>query len=113
MVTGSGPHSGDAFASSRFDFDLETIASIHAKSIWIFCVLLGWFGFREIKSQTSKTRKSFYLLLLVVFVQGLIGYVQFAQGVPELLVFVHIIGATIFWVAALRLRSDLMQDKRV
>jgi cytochrome c oxidase assembly protein subunit 15 len=49
----------------------------------------------------------------VVFVQGLIGYVQFAKGVPELLVFIHIIGAAIFWVAALRLRSDLMQDKRV
>lgn len=113
LVTGSGPHSGDAFASSRFDFDLETMASIHAKSIWLFCILLGWFGFRELSSQNSGTKKSFYLLTLVVFVQGLIGYVQFAQGVPELLVFIHIIGAAIFWVAALRLRSDLMQDKRV
>ena len=35
--------------------------------------------------------------------QAGIGYVQYFTGVPELLVGVHILGATLVWIAALRL----------
>lgn len=113
LVTGSGPHSGDKFASSRFSFDLTQISSVHAKSVWVFAALLAWFYFKNRKLKRPEIKKSYFLLLAIVLAQGFLGYFQFAQGVPEVLVFLHILGAIGFWISVLRLRFDLMQYKRV
>jgi len=47
----------------------------------------------------------------VALAQGLIGYVQYFTGVPELLVGIHIAGAALLWIATvffwLNLRSPL------
>jgi heme a synthase len=43
------------------------------------------------------------LYLLAVFVQGSIGYVQYALGVPASLVEVHVLGSVLVSIAALRL----------
>jgi cytochrome c oxidase assembly protein subunit 15 len=32
--------------------------------------------------------------------QGLIGYIQYLQGVPQLLVAAHLLGSTLVWIAA-------------
>lgn len=107
LVTGSGPHSGDLYASSRFGFDLTTVANIHSKSIWVFCILLLFIANREYMISGKNVQKSFHILSSIVVIQGFIGYYQFSQGVPELPVFLHIIGSVVFWIAALRLRFDL------
>jgi cytochrome c oxidase assembly protein subunit 15 len=39
------------------------------------------------------------IVLLVAVVQGIIGYVQYFNGIPELLVGFHIAGATAVWAA--------------
>jgi cytochrome c oxidase assembly protein subunit 15 len=41
--------------------------------------------------------------LFIAIVQGGIGYVQYFTGVPEILVGLHIAGATLLWVATVRL----------
>ena len=113
LVTGSGPHSGDKNTSSRFSFDLEVISNIHAKSIWIYCILLGFLIYKKYRKGSLTVKNSFNLLIAVVLAQGFIGYYQYFNGVPEILVFTHIIGSVLFWIANLRLRADLAQKQRV
>ena len=110
LVTGSGPHSGDKEVSSRYEFDLSTIANIHAKSVWIYFVILVVLAYKQYRNANHEIRRSFAVVALVVISQGLLGYYQFFQGVPETLVFAHIIGSILFWVSNLRLRYDLMQN---
>ena len=43
------------------------------------------------------------MLLGVVLAQGLVGYAQYATDLPVALVAVHVLGACLVWVAALRL----------
>ena len=43
------------------------------------------------------------LLIAVGFVQAAIGYVQYFNGVPALLVGLHILGATLFFLAVVNL----------
>jgi cytochrome c oxidase assembly protein subunit 15 len=110
LVTGSGPHSGDKEVSSRYEFDLSTIANIHAKSVWIYFVILIVLAYKQYRNANHEIRRSFAVVALVLVSQGLLGYYQFFQGVPETLVFAHIIGSILFWVSNLRLRYDLMQN---
>ncbi|HEY2443547.1 MAG TPA: hypothetical protein VGI31_10465, partial [Streptosporangiaceae bacterium] len=44
-----------------------------------------------------------WLLLALIGVQGAIGYSQYFSGLPAGLVWVHVLGATLVWIAALRL----------
>jgi cytochrome c oxidase assembly protein subunit 15 len=43
------------------------------------------------------------IFLGVVLAQGLIGYVQYFTGLPELIVAAHLVGATLVWLAACNL----------
>jgi cytochrome c oxidase assembly protein subunit 15 len=103
LVTGSGPHSGDQFASSRFGFDLTTIANVHSKSVWLFCFISLLLAVRSWNLGKNAIKQGFIFLICAVLVQAGIGYYQFHQGVPEVLVFMHVIGSTIFWIACLNL----------
>ena len=49
------------------------------------------------------------VLLTVIVLQGGIGYVQYATGVPELLVGLHVLGSMVVWVAAIRLRLTAVE----
>jgi len=113
LVTGSGPHSGDKDVSSRYEFDLTAIANVHAKSVWIYSALLIFLFYKQYRTANEVSKRSFQVVAAVVVSQGLLGYYQFFQGVPEALVFAHIVGAIAFWIANLRLRYDLMQDQSV
>lgn len=103
IVTGSGPHSGDQYASSRFAFDLTTIANVHSKSVWLFTALAFLIWLKSFKSGKTSNSRDFVFLGMAIGIQAGIGYYQFHQGVPEILVFLHVIGATIFWTACLQL----------
>ena len=99
LVTGSGPHAGDATAE-RFPFDLRTMAWIHADSvIALFGITFGFFVARGVSDQTKKRLKIF---LAIALGQGLIGYVQWFNDLPELLVGLHLAGSTLVWIASWR-----------
>jgi len=99
LVTGSGPHAGDATAE-RFPFDLRTMAWIHADSvIALFGITFGFFVARGVSDQTKNRLKIF---LAIALGQGLIGYVQWFNDLPELLVGLHLAGSTLVWIASWR-----------
>jgi cytochrome c oxidase assembly protein subunit 15 len=100
IVTGSGPHAGDADAH-RTGLDPETIAQVHADVVFL---LLGlslavWFAARATAS--ARTARAALVLVAVELAQGAIGFVQYFTGLPEILVGLHMFGACVVWLATL------------
>jgi cytochrome c oxidase assembly protein subunit 15 len=99
LVTGSGPHAGDATAE-RFPFDLRTMAWLHADAvIALFGITFGLFVVHGVSTHTKKRLKIFVAIALS---QGLIGYVQWYLDLPELMVGLHLVGSTLVWIASMR-----------
>ena len=95
VVTGTGPHGGDALAP-RHDFDPLLVTRIHVVPVYIMvaaAVLLMIVVLRQDSSR--RQRMSTVRVLLVVLFQGLIGYVQHFNGLPILLVLLHMLGAAL------------------
>lgn len=96
VVTGSGPHAGDAQAP-RNELDPQLWSRIHAGSVWalviatvvLVVVLRGTPAFRAA-----------LVLLGVELAQGLIGYVQYFTDLPIALVAAHLVGAAVLVAAA-------------
>lgn len=99
VVTGSGPHAGDAKAP-RTGFDLELVSRIHALSAWavVALAIICLVAFR--RAQLPRPLKASRLLLITVAVQGVIGYIQYFFGLPELVVGLHMVGLTLLTAAA-------------
>jgi len=99
LVTGSGPHAGDATAP-RLPFDLRTMAWLHAAAvIALFGITFGLFVVHGVSEHTKKRLKIFTAIALG---QGLIGYVQWYLDLPELIVALHLLGSTLVWIASWR-----------
>ena len=96
IVTGSGPHAGDADAK-RFGFDPKALSWLHADFVIALLVLttLLWLLIRQTNANLL-TRK-IKIFLLIVISQGLIGYIQYATVLPELVVGFHLLGAALVW----------------
>ena len=100
IVTGSGPHAGDATAP-RFSFDLRTVAWLHAD---VVIALLGiTFAFFVVQGTSVDTKKRLKIFLAIALGQGLIGYVQWFTDLPEILVGFHLAGSTLVWIASWRI----------
>ena len=105
IVTGSGPHAGDAQAK-RFDFDIRTVTWLHADVV-IF--LLGiTFAFYVAQGTSAHTKRAIKIFTVIALAQGAIGYVQYFTGIPEILVAAHLLGATLVWIAAWRIRLSVI-----
>jgi cytochrome c oxidase assembly protein subunit 15 len=103
VVTGAGPHSGDKQAADRLPFDLESVTQLHADLVFLLVGLsVGLLlALRATGAHPDAVRRS-QLLVAVVLAQGVIGYAQYLTDLPVLLVGLHVLGATLVWVAALR-----------
>jgi cytochrome c oxidase assembly protein subunit 15 len=105
IVTGSGPHAGDAQAE-RLNLDIQTISWLHADAV---IILLGiTFAFYVAQGTSERTKKTIKIFSALALVQGGIGYIQYFTGVPEILVGAHILGATLVWIAAWRIRLSVI-----
>jgi cytochrome c oxidase assembly protein subunit 15 len=107
IVTGSGPHAGDEKAQ-RFGFDIRSVAILHADAV-IFLMGLT-IALLVAASVTYSTKKAIYIFFAISLAQGGIGYAQYLTGIPELLVAIHLAGATIFWIAAWRIRLSVISE---
>ena len=99
MVTGSGPHSGDA-ATPRFGFDPRTISWLHAAAVMLFAglvvaVLLAV----QLTATDPRPRRAWHTVLGITVLQGLVGYAQYLTGLPDALVMVHMLGASLLAVS--------------
>jgi len=107
LVTGSGPHAGDEKAQ-RFGFDIRSVAILHADAV-IFLMGLT-IALLVAASVANSTKRAIYIFFAVSLAQGGIGYAQYLTGIPELLVAIHLAGATIFWIAAWRIRLSVVSS---
>lgn len=100
LVTGSGPHSGDADDPNRFSFNVATVARAHSGSVWLFVVLLITLLVVVRRQGLGGTaRTGAWALVAVTVLQGVLGYVQYALNVPAPLVALHMLGATLLVIA--------------
>ena len=99
IVTGSGPHAGDEKAK-RFGFDPRSVSWLHADLVIMLLVLTSilWLFIRQ--TNALLLAKKMQIFLLILLAQGLVGYVQYATGLPELIVGFHLLGATLVWGSA-------------
>jgi len=109
LVTGSGPHAGDEKAQ-RFGFDIRTVAILHADAV-IFLVGIT-IALLVAASVAQSTKKAIYIFFVVTLAQGAFGYTQYLTGIPEALVAAHLAGATIFWIAAWRIRLSVVRTSQ-
>jgi cytochrome c oxidase assembly protein subunit 15 len=95
VVTGSGPHAGDA-DSPRNGLDPLQVSQAHADAVFLFVGLsLGLvLALRAAQAPASAIRAAI-LLVVVELAQGLIGFVQYFSDLPIVLVEFHLLGASL------------------
>ncbi|NMH94342.1 heme A synthase [Pseudonocardia bannensis] len=100
LVTSAGPHAGDA-ATPRLDLGVPGLAQLHADLLFVYLGLLVGLGFalRAVAAPRALNRR-FAVLVAVVLAQGGLGAFQYALGVPEILVSLHVLGAAVVTAAA-------------
>jgi cytochrome c oxidase assembly protein subunit 15 len=99
VVTGSGPHAGDANAP-RNGLDPRAMSQLHADFVFL---LVGLTVAVVLVVQTSSVpplvRRAAGTLLVVELAQGLIGFVQYLTDLPVVLVTFHLLGAALLSAA--------------
>jgi cytochrome c oxidase assembly protein subunit 15 len=100
IVTGSGPNAGDVSAP-RFHIHIQFIAWMHADLVIGLIALTALMLF--VTSPYPFLRKRVAIFGLVALGQGAIGFLQYYQGLPELLVGAHLLGVTLIWISAWRI----------
>jgi cytochrome c oxidase assembly protein subunit 15 len=102
VVTGTGPHSGDAVKAVRFGLDPRTVSWLHSDLVLVFVGLTFAYTLgAHLTGARKEVVRGGYLLLAACVLQGVIGYLQFFTGLPVGLVSVHVLGACLVWVATL------------
>ncbi|WP_345203735.1 COX15/CtaA family protein [Fodinibacter luteus] len=101
VVTGSGPHSGDADEPARFGLDARTVSWLHADVVMLFLglVVATWLAARLTAGAAQGPARAWLVVLGVALAQGVVGYVQYFTDLPEALVIAHMLGATLLVVA--------------
>lgn len=99
VVTGSGPHAGDAGAA-RNNLNPDLMTRIHAAPVYLLVItvlILVWTAYRL--NVERRLRIAIVLLTAVVFAQGAIGYAQHFLHLPVMLVALHMLGASVLTAA--------------
>jgi cytochrome c oxidase assembly protein subunit 15 len=98
-VTGSGPHSGDAKAA-RTGFNPESVSQLHADLVMLLVGLSValWLALRAVGGPSRPAG----ILVVVVLSQGAVGWTQYFTDLPVALVGVHMAGACLVLIAAVR-----------
>ncbi|MGX6606347.1 COX15/CtaA family protein [Micromonosporaceae bacterium Da 78-11] len=109
VVTGSGPHAGDADAK-RNGLDPAAVSQAHAD---VVCLLIGLtialcFALRAVHAPRAAVRAA-AVLLIIELAQGLIGFVQYFTHLPVVLVAAHMLGASLVWTGTLSVLWSLRE----
>lgn len=113
IVSGAGPHSGD----SR---DVPRIGGAESTAVWsrvvlahaglAVAVILLTVALLVVLRRTPDTapaRRTTLVFLVVLLAQGAIGGTQSLIGIPAVLVALHLLGAALVWVGAIRVLLDV------
>jgi cytochrome c oxidase assembly protein subunit 15 len=100
VVTGSGPHAGDADAP-RNGLDPQAMSQLHADGVFLLVGLtVGCLAVARAVGAPAAVVRAAAVLLAVELVQGTIGFVQYVTDLPEALVAAHLLGAAVLVAAA-------------
>jgi cytochrome c oxidase assembly protein subunit 15 len=104
IVTGAGPHAGDLKNGRvhRIHLSIAGLAQLHADLVMVLIGLTIGVLALAYAVQAAALRRAAAVLLGVELAQGVIGYTQYFLHVPPLLVGLHMLGACLVWLAALR-----------
>ncbi len=110
IVTGTGPHAGDADAP-RHMFDPRIVTPLHTGPVYL--LILATIAFMVLAYRTTgnpKLRTAGWWMVVAILIQGAIGYIQHLNGLPVALVLLHMLGASMLMVAATNVwdRASLM-----
>lgn len=95
VVTGAGPHAGDA-DSPRNGLDPLQVSQLHADLVFLLVGLSVGLLFAALVAHAPRgVTGSIVVLLAVEVSQGAIGFVQYFTGLPVVLVGFHLLGAAI------------------
>jgi heme a synthase len=109
LVTGSGPHAGDEDAE-RLGFDISHIARVHGLAVIAFLALTLAVLWRASRGDGDhEVQRRLRLLITVIVAQATVGYVQYFNDVPAVLVGIHILGAATVWLATLWVNLGLTE----
>jgi cytochrome c oxidase assembly protein subunit 15 len=103
VVTGAGPHAGDAAKVDRIPLGWERVTQLHVDLVFLVLGLTVAlvFTLRAVDAP-AVVRRRVRDLLLVLLAQGLVGFVQYFTHLPELIVGTHMLGSCLVWIAVLR-----------
>lgn len=95
IVTGSGPHAGDA-DSPRNGLDPRAWSQFHADAVFLMVGLtIAAVILLHVVDAPARVRRPAYALLGVELAQGVVGFTQYYLGLPIVLVAVHLLGAAL------------------
>lgn len=92
VLTGSGPHAGDA-SSPRTGLNPETMSHVHAIAVYATIAV-------TVITMVLLRSRAALLLLAVEVGQGVVGFVQYYNGLPVPVVALHLLGAALAIAAA-------------
>jgi heme a synthase len=103
VVTGTGPLAGDA-GVPRYKLPLEGVTQLHADIGWLLAglsiaLVLGL----RLSGAPRRAVRAGWIMLAALGSQGVIGYIQYFTHLPAGLVWVHVTGSVLVWIAVLRL----------
>jgi cytochrome c oxidase assembly protein subunit 15 len=103
LVTATGPHGGDVDAR-RLAYPLRDVARIHAISVDVLVALV--LALIVVLVRTAAPRRVLHaasITLVVMAAQGVLGYVQYFNQIPALLVGFHVFGAVLTFICVQQL----------
>jgi heme a synthase len=99
VVTGSGPHAGDAEAP-RNGLDPRSLTQLHTDLVFLLVgltvavvLVVSW------SATAASVRRAALTLLGVELAQGVVGFVQYFTDLPVVLVAIHLLGAALISAA--------------
>lgn len=102
VVTASGPHAGDEKAR-RLNFAITSVARVHGITVFIAIALLVFVAWKVKSKKMPDLYTPLETVLVIGVLQGTIGYIQYFNNIPALLVAIHVFGATMFFLSLVNL----------
>jgi cytochrome c oxidase assembly protein subunit 15 len=113
IVSGAGPHSGDSRDVPRIGGAESTVVwsrvvLVHAAlAVTVIVLTIVLLVVLRRTPDVALARRTTLVFLVVLLGQGAIGGVQSLIGIPAVLVALHLLGAALVWVGAIRVLLDV------
>ncbi len=107
LVTAAGPHGGDAEAR-RLGWPLVDVARVHGASVDVLVGLVFVLVVALVRARApARVLRTTSITLLVMSAQGILGYVQYFEHIPAVLVGFHVLGAVLVFTCVQQLVFEL------